>query len=192
TIPLGGTGQDFGFSANPPLVTVSAGQQAQYTVTVSPLAGFNQSVGLTCAGAPPDSTCTLNPKSVTLDGISAQIVTVAVATTARTASIFPGSNLGVPPYFFHWKFDLAGVIFLVLLMVLAAGVARRHSPQAARRAFRIGMVMFALLTLTVLFWSSCGGNGRLPTGTPLGTFGISVTGTDGTLTHGIQLGLKVK
>ncbi|MGH9432115.1 MAG: SBBP repeat-containing protein [Terriglobia bacterium] len=190
TITMTGTGQDFAFTANPPLVTISAGQQAQYTLTVSPLAGFNQTIMLTCSGAPPDGTCTLNPKSVTLDGTSAQIVTIAVATTARTAGVFPDAGPGLPPYFLRWKFELGALIFLAFSMLLFAAARRRSSP-AARHAFRIGVVMFALLALMVLFWSSCGGNGTLPTGTPAGNYGITVTGTDGTLIHSGQLGLKV-
>jgi len=191
TIGMTGTGQDFAFTANPPSVTVTAGRQAQYTVTVSPISGFNQSVALTCAGAPPDSTCTLNPKSVTLDGISAQTVTLAVATTARSGGAFPDTNPRVPPSFFRWKFELAGMIFLAILMLLFTAEARRRAPGAARRALRTGALLFAVLTLMLLFWSSCGGNGTLPTGTPAGNFGIAVTGTDGTLSHTVQLGLKV-
>jgi len=191
TIAMNGVGQDFAFTANPPSVTIGAGRQAQYTVTVSPISGFNQTVALTCAGAPPDSTCTLNPKSVTLDGTSAQTVTLAVATTARSGNVFPRTTPRIPPALLRWKLDLAGMIFLVLLTILSVAVARRQVPGTMRRTFRTGAVMFAVLALVLLFWSSCGGNGTLPTGTPVGKYGITVTGTDGTLSHGVQLGLKV-
>jgi Beta-propeller repeat/Abnormal spindle-like microcephaly-assoc'd, ASPM-SPD-2-Hydin len=192
SLAMSGTGQDFTFTANPPVITVSAGQQAQYTLTVSPLSGFNQSVALTCSGGPPDSTCTVNPKSVTLDGTSAQMATVAVATTARSGEIAPYTGPRLPPQLLQWKFDVGAMALMALLMVLLAGWARRGSLEPARNAFRLAAAIFALLVLTVVFWSSCGGNGTLPTGTPAGSYGITITGTDATLIHSGQLQLKVK
>ena len=190
TIAMTGIGQDFTFTANPPSVTIGAGRQAQYTVTVSPISSFNQTVALTCSGAPPDSTCTLNPKSVTLDGTSAQTVTLAVSTTARSGNVFPRTAPRVPPSLLRWKLVVGGMIFLVLLTIMSSA-AWNQEPGTTRRRLRTGSVMFAVLTLMLFFWSSCGGNGTLPTGTPAGNYGVTVTGTDGTLTHSVQLGLKV-
>lgn len=67
--------------------TVTAGGTATYTLALSPIAGFNQTVNLTCSGAPATINCTPSPTSVILDGTNAGTVTVTV-TTARARSAF--------------------------------------------------------------------------------------------------------
>ncbi len=48
--------------------TVAPGQTANYTINVVPGTGFNQTVSLTCSGAPAQSTCTISPSSVPING----------------------------------------------------------------------------------------------------------------------------
>ena len=68
TVALAGTGQDFSLTAAPTNTTVTPGQAGNYTLTVSPLNGFAQKVVFSCSGAPPQSTCTVTPGSVSLNG----------------------------------------------------------------------------------------------------------------------------
>jgi len=49
-IALSGTGQDFSMAAAPMTLTVTPGQAANYTVTTSPVNGFNQKIAFTCSG----------------------------------------------------------------------------------------------------------------------------------------------
>jgi hypothetical protein len=66
TVPLSGTGQDFSLApSSSSTATVAPGQAAKYTVAVAPGGGFNQTVTLTCSGAPAQSTCSVSPSSVT-------------------------------------------------------------------------------------------------------------------------------
>ncbi len=84
TVSLTGTGPDFSISASPTSLTVTRGQSGTSTITVTPKQGFNQTVTLTCTGAPKNSTCTISPGSVTLDGTNAQTATLTISTTATT------------------------------------------------------------------------------------------------------------
>jgi hypothetical protein len=76
-------------------VTIAPGQTANYTVNVVPGAGFTQTVSLTCSGAPAQSTCTVTPSSVTLDGTNPAMATVGVVTTASSMGLTQPVN--VPP-----------------------------------------------------------------------------------------------
>ncbi|PYV23931.1 MAG: hypothetical protein DMG27_14255, partial [Acidobacteria bacterium] len=185
TLPLSGTGQDFSISAAPggsTSATISPGQPATYSLGVSPASGFNQSVTLTCTGAPSESTCSVSPQSVTLDGTNAATVRVAVTTTAASLSVpaqraLPrGSRLPLSVWF----------TALVLLLALAAMLVRRR---------RVQVVLAAILVVAVL-WGSCGGGGSGVggggnRGTPAGNYNLIVTGKSQSLSRTLTLTLKV-
>jgi subtilase family serine protease len=93
----------FSMSASPSTITVSAGQSAIYTITVTPLNGSSSTVNFTnsassststtpgscTAGLPSGALCTFTPPSVTLDGVHSQNVTLTVSTAPNMA---PGSQ----------------------------------------------------------------------------------------------------
>src|SRR5256714_7583187 len=62
--------QDYSVSATPSSTTITAGQQASFTVSAAPLNGSKQTVTWDCMGAPQAATCTVSPSSVTLNGSS--------------------------------------------------------------------------------------------------------------------------
>jgi len=184
TLPLSGTGQDFSISAasgGSTSATISPGQSATYSLGVFPAGGFNQSVTLTCTGAPSESTCSVSPQSVTLDGTNAGTVTVGVTTTAASLSVQPalprGSRLRLPVWF----------TALVLLLGFAAMLMSRR---------RVQVVLAAILVVAVL-WGSCGGGGSAGgggggnPGTPAGNYNLIVTGKSQTLSRTLTLTLKV-
>jgi hypothetical protein len=83
TVSLSGTGIDFSLSASPSSVTISAGQAAHYTVTVSPLGGnFGSAVSLSCSGLPALSACSFSPAAPTLGSTSVNS-TLSLTTTSR-------------------------------------------------------------------------------------------------------------
>jgi len=57
---------DFTISVSPTSQTIPPGHMAVYTLTLSSTTGFTGTIGLTCSGGPPNSTCTIVPSSVTL------------------------------------------------------------------------------------------------------------------------------
>jgi hypothetical protein len=188
TIQLSGTGIDFAISSSTPSQTVSPGQVANYSLTLAPQNGFDQKVNLVCTGAPSESTCTLTPNTVTLNGTASGTVAVAVSTTA--ASLAPPQGRFLPPGFT----GLGRVFWLYALLWLATSVL---ALAVARRRLSVWLLGAGLVI--VMLWSACGGGGTTtppPTnpGTPAGTYTVDVTATDAstsTLTHTIQLTLTV-
>jgi len=71
---------DFTIAVSPTTQTIPAGHMAVYTLTLSSTTGFTGTIGLTCSGGPPGSTCTVIPSSVTLtSGSEMAKVTVDLA-----------------------------------------------------------------------------------------------------------------
>lgn len=84
TVTLAGIGTDFTISASPSTLTVAKKASGKSTITLAPVSGFNRTVSLSCSGAPPNSTCSLSPQSVTLNGVSSSTSQLTVTTTANT------------------------------------------------------------------------------------------------------------
>src|SRR5436853_3898948 len=89
--------QDYSVSATPSTTTITAGQQASFTVSAAPLNGSKQTVTWDCMGAPQAATCTVSPSSVVLNGSSTATATVTLTTTARTAATPRFLPRSVPP-----------------------------------------------------------------------------------------------
>jgi len=185
TVALSGAGQDFGMSASSSSATISAGQTANYSLSVAPEGGLAQTVSLTCSGTPQLSTCTLTPSTVTLNGSASVPVAVAVSTTAATmvpplGKFFPPA---VPGGWVLWS------IFLLVFVCLAV-----LSATGRRRALWLP----GICLLMMIVWASCGGGSVTHNpGTPAGTYTLKVTGTvtssgsSTQLTHTANLTLTV-
>jgi hypothetical protein len=85
---LSGYGPDFTISASPNSLTIARGSQNTSTLTMTPSAGFNQPITLSCTGAPSGTTCAANPSSVTPDGTDPVMSILTVIVGSSTA---PGS-----------------------------------------------------------------------------------------------------
>jgi hypothetical protein len=198
TVALSGTGQDFTLAAapgSPTSVSVSPGQSATYTLTATGEDGFNQSVNLTCTGAPSEATCTASPNPVT-PGSSATSVTVTVTTTAPSGSApRPRPRPQVPPL----APGLRGLLMLALVLAaMAWAIMRRNQLGASRWQSTMVPVVAGLLLTLALAGCGSGGSGSTPPpnlGTPAGSSTLTVTGTAGsgssTLTHNVTLKLTV-
>ena len=156
TIALSGTGQDFTLavsSGSPTSDTVAPGQPATYTLTTAGEGGFNQSVSLTCTGAPSEATCTV-PTPVTV-GSPATNITVSVTTTAPSFSAPRSRPLPpVPPV----SPGLRGLLMLALALAGMAWVfGRRNQPGVS--GWRSALVPLASALLLTLALAGCGGGG---------------------------------
>jgi hypothetical protein len=167
TIQLSGTGMDFQMSSSATSQTVSPGQVANYSLTLAPEGGFNQTVSLTCSGTPSLSTCTLTPGQVTLNGTASAPVAVAVTTTAGSLAppwqrVLPPSLTGLGRMF--WLYALLGLASVAAL----AGAGKR------RAAYLLGACL-----LVAILWSACGGGAQVThtQGTPPGTYTLDVSAT---------------
>src|SRR5437667_529191 len=78
--------QDYSVSATPSSTTITAGQQASFTVRAATLTGSTQKVTWEYTAAPQAAICSSSPSSVTLNGPTTATATVTLTTTARTAA----------------------------------------------------------------------------------------------------------
>jgi hypothetical protein len=171
-VQLLGTGQDFVFGGTPGSATVSAGQSAAVSLTLGPEGGFAQQVSFSCTGAPPGSSCTVSPSTVTLDGTDTATATMTVRTTAKSAAFLPGGP-GAS----------SGAMLALLLGLLACSV-RAKTRNAPRFAFVVVIILGSLLI-------ACGGGGG-GTSTPGGTYNVVVTASSGgSLSHSLEFSLTV-
>jgi VCBS repeat protein/centrosomal CEP192-like protein/HYDIN/CFA65/VesB family protein len=191
TVPLTGTGQDFALSAPSPSQTVSPGQTATYSVTVEPEGGFKQTVQLSCTGAPAQSSCSVTPSSVTLNGTASQPVTVTVAPVRSSAGLTkpwfkpPSGNA-----YGSWMWWL-GTVGLVGVLSLT----NRRRERRRRWVYGVALVCVLAIGMTL---SGCGGGSSGGGGTggiQAGTYNLTLTGTftsgSNTLTHNAKLTLIV-
>jgi hypothetical protein len=191
TVALSGAGQDFSMTSAAPPATITAGQTATFSVSVSPSGGFNQTVSFACAGAPSLSTCTVSPGSMTLNGTDAATLLVVVATTAH-AGVFPESPRIAPPEGLNFRLEL---FFLALLaLALLSGRTRRRIPQDYAAAVALPLIAWLCIGITLV---ACGGGSQKQnSGTPAGTYSLTVSGTFSsgptTVTHNTKLTLVVQ
>jgi VCBS repeat-containing protein len=206
SVQLSGTGQDFQMSSTTTSQTVTAGQTANYSLTVAPEGGLNQTVSLTCSGAPSLATCTLSPGSVTLNGTASATVTVQMTTTAASLAppwgrVVPPSLVGVGarhPVAQSLRAAGHGVPVLGFWLCALLGLASVGALAGARK--RRAAYLLGACLLLVMFWSACGGGAQVvhTPGTPAGTYTLDVKGTvtstapSATLTHDFKFTLTVE
>jgi len=164
---------DFSVSANPAAATITAGQQAKFTISATPLHGSTQTVTWSCTGAPAQATCTVSPSSVTLDGKNAVMATVTLSTIARGFSAPLALPRYAPPMQPWWA--------LVPCFIWLAVAAMLWNLSRASRPRRPGLAATAGLLAISLCTYSCGGYGPPPVGggatlTSVGLNPTSVTG----------------
>jgi trimeric autotransporter adhesin len=185
-VPLTGTGgTDYAVSASPSSNTITAGQTATYTLTVSPMNSFNQVVALSCSGAPLMATCSISPASVSPNGMAPSTTTMSITTTARSVELFrpaePWSRSRA-----RWQICIVILLWLVALLQFAEAGRRRKCVSVG-----VGATFVAIFLALVL--AACGGGstGGGSAGTAHGSSTITVTSTSGTLSHSTTVTLQV-
>jgi hypothetical protein len=181
--PTVATVNDFSVAVSPATATVTAGVPASYTVTVNPTGNIPETVTLSVSGAPTGGTTTFpNGASFTNLSSGSQSRQLVVNTTARVttpASLFP---TGRP--FYAALFPVSG------LALLGAGIGGKRSRW---RRLLMTALLGCFFTL-VLFQAGCGSSRTTSTttGTPAGTYNLTVTATSGSATRTQQIVLVVQ
>lgn len=172
------TVNDFSIQATPSLQKVTAGAEATYTIAVAPstTSGFPDSVSLTCgSGLPSGASCSFanNPVPNLNNGGVTRVMTIS--TTARVttpASLFRSGG----PFYALWL-PIGG-------LALFGGISRR------RRWF-LGGLLLILGVIAMLPGCSNSSNTAVTTGTPAGTYTVTINATSGpgpaTRTTSVQL-----
>src|SRR2546421_3242054 len=162
---------DFSVSAAPPSATITAGQQANFTVSATPLHSSTQTVTWSCTGAPAAATCTVSPSSVTLNGSTMATATVTLTTMARVlAPPLVLSRYAPPmPTWVMLAACFAGLAVLLLFCTLSRAVPKRPGLAAAA-----GLLVLSLFTY------ACGGSyGGPPSSPTLSSIALNPTSVTG-------------
>src|SRR5712664_323100 len=188
------TSSDFAISAAPSTLSITAGQSASYSASVTPVGGFKGTVSLTCSGAPTLTTCSISPTQLTLDGTNPAVATVTLTTTAHSSfpPIAPQRFVPPPPTAKLLAKLFAYLLVCVILWRLAR-IPRKRVLLTAGVVLPLALLCTSCGGSTSSSSSSGGTNPPPPTqqGTPQGAFTITVTGTSANLTHTTNVMLKV-
>ena len=190
TVPLtGNQPANFVLSANsgaPTSATVMPGQTASYNLSILGINGFSGSATFACAGAPANSTCTVQPNPVNV-GASAAPVMVSVQTQSAAA---------LPPGPRYWPVgrdkQLQMSCFATAIILLVIFLA---SAKWSARFARSSLASAALLTVLAVCAGCGSSSGTLSPsqmGTPGGQYTINVTATSGSVVQSMKLTLVVQ
>jgi hypothetical protein len=179
SVALSGMGSDFTLTASGSASqTVSSGQTADYTLVITPLDGSQGVFAFQCGTLPTNALCVFNPASESLNAGVTGNVTVEISTggAGSSARLTLPVGWGAVPLVcalvllpFGWKQRRNGLLWLVLLAVLAGGVSSCTSSGGGSGG------------------SGGGGGGA----TPPGTYSIPVTVTSAGVQHSLSLTLTV-
>lgn len=135
--------------------TVAAGASATYALSLTPIAGFNSDVTITCSGLPSLAECKSASATVNANPTAVNVVVTTTSATTAMSRVAAGSVYACAA--------LGGLLFLF-------GIK-------GRRAF-IGLAAMLLIFCSVGL-SGCGGGGSQKTvpGTPAGSTTFTVTAT---------------
>ena len=185
TTNLTGTGIDYTLAANGNTsVTIASGETATYPLLLSSMQGLSGSVALSCAGAPVNSVCTVNPATQNLGG------TYTISATVQSGQTL-ANNLAPSRSPFNPR---NAPLFLAVVAFPLGALARRRRMMGAL----LCLVMLAALTSLAgcgsareIPGSGGGGGGSSPI-TPSGTYNLTVSASAAGLTHSVTLTLIVQ
>jgi uncharacterized repeat protein (TIGR01451 family) len=174
------TASDYSVFVAPAAVTVSAGQIAQYGVEVNPIGAFGANVSLACSALPSGASCNFTNSTVNLAN-GPQSTTLNLNTTAQP--IAAASSGG-------WRRPLYALWLMVPGMTL---LGWRVGGGKGKKIRRLGLLLLALFFALVLLQPSCSSS-KTPvpvSGTPSGSYFMTVTATSGSFSKSVPFQLTV-
>jgi hypothetical protein len=193
----------FSLAVSPASGTITAGQSATTTLTLTPTGGFTGSASLSCSGLPAAAACSFSPVSLSTNG-SVATSTLTITTTARTAmnSSIPPFNPLVPgglllagfgvPMVWRRRRDIVRLSYNGLPMWLLIGALAMPGcgGSSGSSAPSVSSSSGSSTSSSGSSSSSSGGSstsssssGGGSTGTPAGTYTVTITATAGSTTQ---------
>jgi hypothetical protein len=175
---------DFSISSSPPSLSVTPGQTVKAQLTITANAGLSGSVTFACSGLPAESTCSFAPASLTATPGQASTTTLSISTTAASSVLRTLARM-------TRERTMTALAFL-LIVPFCSGRRR----QWLRFSLLIGV-----LTLSAVSIVGCGGTGSssmgsTETGSPAGSYTVTVTATSATggmtITHTLPLTVVIQ
>ncbi len=173
------TVNDFTLTIAPTTATVQAGVPANFTATLTPTGSIPDSVSISCAGLPNGATCveTTNPIPNLATGPAS--TAVVINTTMRVTTITELLRKGA---FYASLLPLTGLVFLTLNI--------GGSPR--RRRIVLGLLLGCFFGLNLLL-SGCGSTSTTNTsGTPAGTYIVTISAASNQATRSTTVTLVVQ
>jgi hypothetical protein len=182
-VALSGNGFAFAMQAEgSSTATVAAGQTATYMLQLAPASGSTGPITFSCASAPPNATCTVNPMGFQLtSGVTAS----ATVTVTTTSGDVPAAAL--PPAFHGGSLLVAVAAFPVGALCFARSRRRRFLPWMV-------LLCVACVPLGCGVTATGGASGGTTTGsgtTPAATYNPVVTATGPGTSQSVTLTLNV-
>lgn len=185
---------DYSLTAATASVSVTAGQTAMFTLTVAPLNNgtFNSAITLTPSGMPAGTTASFSPSNTVTPAGTPQTVALFITTTAASAvtlDLLQGKWRVIAPI------CLIGMALVTLW--LATGICRRRPRRLAPQLLLVLLLAPALgLVGCAVVGGGEPGVSSAPqqtpaTGTPSGTYPITVTANSGGESHSATVTLNV-
>lgn len=170
---------DYSLSATPSGTTITAGNNATYTITVTPTNGFNQSVLLSCGTVPPGTECYWNPPALIPSGTGTTASsTLTLTSETETRLIRHAPPPSIPPGLARWTLLLSLLTFLGAMII-----GFRRSKLWLRPQLRVAVLLFAIVLVALGVGCENYVNpiniNPVVNGTPAGNFSILLTGTLG-------------
>jgi uncharacterized repeat protein (TIGR01451 family) len=176
------TVNDFNISVSPSTATVPAGVPATYTAVVTPTGqGFPESVSISCgSGLPTGATCTETNNPIPNLSNGAVSTVLVINTTTRVTTTTELRRLG--PRFYGVWLPVSGLT----LLGIGFGASRK-------RRLVMSLLLAGFLAL-MLLQAGCGSTAPVSTttGTPAGTYIVTVAATSGSATRNATVTLVVQ
>ncbi len=173
---------DFSITASPSSVTVPiAGDTATYQVQLFPHPIYGTNIQLTVSGLPTGAAFSFTTNPVTLSGNGPGATTLNITTTARPV-VTPAASLASARHFYAIWLSVPGLA----LLGLGVGSDRRRRRIA-------GMLLLCALFALLLLQPACSHTATQPpvSGTPAGTYPITIAATAGSDTKNFPITLTV-